>query len=245
MRTIFTGIFLLCCFSVFSQVPDYIYKGVDVAEVKEIRKSGGRIKAEAYSKEGKLLLEAYFRKNRETGRWKKYRPDGNLYYTYSFRKGKQHGWYRYYNETGRLGYKQRYMLGTRYGKYRSYHPNGRLNCKAYYRPVQFLRYDFIVTLPENFSLDPRPGVSSVKVGKETCYYESGKVRIRKYYDFNYIKEFDWVGADSETNNEGYFEIRDVEVKTGKWLYFNEKGKIIRTEDYDKNKLVRTESIKED
>lgn len=222
---------------------DSLTSYLDVGRVEE-KKRGGVTDRYTYSVNGDLLLEAHYKQNLETGTWKKYRPGGRLYYEARYKHGLLNGWQKNYDEEGRLISVVKYKKGTRNGKFETYYPNGKVSSKGMYRPVPFLRYDYLVPRPSDYDIDTMPPPAAVRVGKEELFYPNGKPRIIRYYDYKYIREFDWLNEGVKENDKPFFEIRDVEVKTGKWLYLDDKGKVTRMEDYSQNRLIKREDVKE-
>lgn len=242
--------FKLTCFTIFLIISiqaqplryQYLNAGIEVGRVEERQGKNGIISTYTYSVDSILLLEAHFKNDLETGIWKKYRPDGKLYYEATYKNGKLHGNFKSFHENGKVDLSIKYKRGDKNGKCLYFFESGILKSKSKYKLVPFFQFEFLVPKPSDYYLDSVFQKSSVRVGKEIVYYPDGKTRIIRYYDRKYIKEFDLLSTNVEGVKNPFFEIRDTETKTGKWLYFDDKGKVIRIEEYSNNKLIKKEDL---
>lgn len=228
-----TGLLLLCI-TAFTQVSEQTtWETGAVKDAYETRRKNTVI-YKHFSPTGILLSEGKYIKNRREGIWKQYYTSGKIRAVFNYKKGWEHGNQKIYAETGELISEFTYRYGMKLGKYTLYYNNGVIKEKGNYGLSSFRSY-----LPhpppvgkgEDTEL---PGQASMRVGKNIEYFESGKIKCIRFFESQYDINVSYDEPDE--NNQIHIKLQKQEVPTGRWLYFDETGKIIRQETYEKGKL---------
>lgn len=228
-----TGLLLICT-SAFMQVSEQTTW--ETGTVKDVYEQRGKntVIYKHFSPTSILLSEGQYFKNRREGIWKQYYPSGKLRAVLHYKKGWEHGNQKFYAETGELISEFTYRYGMKQGNYIIYYSNGIIKEKGKYGLSSFRSY-----LPHpppvgNGNEAELPGQASMRVGKNIEYFESGKIKCIRYFEDQYdiIVTFD----KPDENNQLRIQLQKQEVPMERWLYFDETGKVIRDEIYEKGNL---------
>jgi antitoxin component YwqK of YwqJK toxin-antitoxin module len=165
---------------------------------------------------------------------KQYYPSGKIRAVFNYKKGWEHGNQKIYAETGELISEFTYRHGMKQGNYTLYYNNGIIKEKGNYGISSFRSFVPHPPPAGNSNDTELPGQASMRVGKNTEYFESGKIKCIRFFEAQYdiIVTFD----KPDENNQIHIQLQKQEVPAERWLYFDQTGKIIRQETYEQGKL---------
>lgn len=225
---------------VFGQVPDNTFWPNGNKKDQYIITARQDLIIHSYDSAGNILATVQYRNGKEHGTWKTYYPGSKLKTSYKYYYGRLNGKSYSYYPNGILKDCTPYFMGNRKGKYREYYESGRIKKEVHYKLAYYLKDRILTPLPPDHEKPAIPSRMSVQVGKEKIYYENGRLQQIGYYDYYYIMEYDLLPVE---RSDGTVMVRVLgkvmPVKTGKWEYFYENGKVARFEIYDKDELKET------
>ncbi|MCX7744114.1 MAG: hypothetical protein N2167_06070 [Flavobacteriales bacterium] len=187
-----------------------------------------------FSPSGILLTEGRYYKNRREGIWKQYYPSGKIRAIFNYKKGWEHGNQKVYSETGELMSEYTYRHGIKLGSYTLYYRNGIIKEKGNFGLSSFRSYLPHPPPSGNGNDTELPGQASMRIGKNMEYFESGKIKCIRFFEDQYDILVTYDTPDEK--NTIRMKLQKQEVPAGRWLYFDETGKIILQEIYEQGKL---------
>lgn len=160
-----------------------------------------------YDQNGKTVMEGTNKNDKKEGKWTTYYNTGERYSDINYRDGIQQDSAVFYHPNGKFQKVELYRSGKKQGDFREYDSSGRL--------IRYCHYD-------NFS-----NLDSVEI----YYYPNGQMKQRGQMK-NDLRN----GTFSAWHENGKLAetgqcIHDT--PTGIWVYYDEKGKQIRKQDYGK------------
>ena len=204
---------------------------------KKIKKNGFHL--EYYSNKGQILAEGNIKNNVEDGLWIDY------------------------YESGSLKSKNNYTNGLKYGKTLEYYENGKIKSVGQFwkgKKIDTLILYFesgLIKQKEIYNVDT---INKVCIGIASRFYENGKIEkiipiinwkregiCKIFYENGHLKYVSEYKNDKLNGiAKGYYENGIINyygttidsLKDGKFNYFDEKGKLIITENYRKGKLIK-------
>jgi len=232
MKVLFTSVLCFCILLINAQESQNTTW--ENGKPKDVYSSVGKniIRYTYYNPDGIKMADGSYRQGRKHGPWHIYYPSGTLKGRFYFYKGAEDGKQIFYLETGEKEAEYTYKQGKKEGEYILYYPNAKPKEKGQYAIIPFRSY-LPAPPPQSDSLLLHlPGMASVKSGKITQYYESGKIKVIQYFDSQYDI---LVNHESKENNI-LFRLQNKEIPTGIWTYFDENGKISLQEIYKQGQL---------
>lgn len=229
----FTGLFWLSI-TAFSQIGDQTTWETGAVNDRYETKGKHTVLYQHFSPSGILLSEGRYFKNRREGVWKQYYPSGKIRAVFNYNKGWEHGNQKIYAETGELLSEYTYRRGIKLGSYTLYYNNGIIKEKGNYGLSSFRRYWPHPPPSSNGNDTELPGQASMRIGKNVEYFETGKIKSIRFFEDQYDIIVTYDGPDE--NNTLRIKLQKQEVPGGRWLYFDETGKIILQEIYEQGRL---------
>ncbi len=231
---LFSG-FLWLSISAFSQIGEQTtWENGTVKDRYEV-KGKNTVLYQHFSPSGILLSEGRYFKNRREGIWKQYYPSGKIRAVFNYKKGWENGNQKIYAETGELISEYSYRHGIKLGSYTLYYNNGIIKEKGNYGLSSFRSYiPHLPPLSGNGDDTELPGQASMRIGKNIEFFESGKIKCIRFFENQYDIIVSY--GEPDENNKIQFILKKQEVPEGRWLYFDETGKIILQEIYEHGKL---------
>ena len=102
------------------------------------------IEHKEYSKEGELLIEGYYNKDKKkTGVWHEYYPNLVLAIEFNYKNGQLHGSYKSYYETGSIWCTGNYVNGKKEGVFTIYNKEGKIFLIHVYKNDRILKEQFV------------------------------------------------------------------------------------------------------
>lgn len=206
----------------------------DNGTLKDVYTSIGKnlIRYTYFNQDGIKLAEGSYRQGRKHGVWFIYYPSGAVKGKFYYLKGAEEGKQIFYFETGKKQEEYNYQHGQRLGQYILYYENGVHKEKGQYLNVPFHTY-IPAAPPQDSTLMFLPGMASIKSGKITQYYESGKIKLIQYFDsqYNILVEYEDIGGKIN------LRLQNKEIPIGIWIYLDEAGKITKQETYREGQLT--------
>ena len=172
-----------------------------------------------FNKEGQVLFEDLYSEGLRDGFELRYFASGKLSSVSSFVEGKRQGAYQSYYKSGTIECVGFYHQGAKSGDWSFFSPKGFLEFKGSYNSD----YSFVET---NYAGD-------------TIVYRDNANKIIKKLEFR-------EGIDSLQKLMRVERIKglvfpvSLHRREGEWLYYDEKGNVIRKEYYRRGELLRTE-----
>ena len=115
-----------------------------IAFLRQIINKRELIEHKEYSKEGVLLIDGYYDKNkRKTGVWHEYYNNSVLAIEFHYENGLMHGSYRSYYETGSIWCTGTYVNGKKEGVYTIYNKEGKIFLIHVYNNDKILKEQFV------------------------------------------------------------------------------------------------------
>jgi antitoxin component YwqK of YwqJK toxin-antitoxin module len=171
---------------------------------------------------------------KKIGKWNMYDEKGNLIESKTYSNAGDKVAHRIFNKKGIvIEFKEDYKNGNSY-KRNEYYDNGALESVRIIDPTD----EYRTIMSKNYYEDGNTK-SYYENNIRTYYYKSGKIKAKK--EFNYGK-----GKDSQiSSTTEFYENGNIKVvkkytglndqgsgiKDGAWKYYNEKGELIKTENY--------------
>lgn len=165
--------------------------------------------------------------------------EGNVRIEGFYKDGLKDSCWRYY-ENGTKIREENYIMDTLNGKALTWYSSEQLHSEAMYRHGKMVGI-FKIWYP-NGQLNSLSNHDSIGIedGEYKIFYETGNVKqtgnVKKgaFHD-TWIEYY-------ENGQKENIKIYDNDIKTGKWIYFNEEGDTIRIEEYEKDSLIRIENF---
>lgn len=195
------------------------------------------------------------------GRWKKIDAEGHLLYEGQFRDNLPVGTFRYFYPTGEIKTVLVYTDTSMTAAVTSYFRNSRKMAAGWYKDEKkeglwqfYSEKDGSLASEENFRQGKKEGPSRVYYpdgtlaetslwkegllnGPSEQFYTDGRLKLRVTYlqGEKHNEFFSWF-PDGKVMISGRYYMGHPD---GEWLYYNEAGKRIRMEKYDKGQLLES------
>lgn len=145
-----------------------------------------------------------------------YYRNGNKEVEGYIKNNHKQGTWKYFDTDGKIEFEINYKDGKKFGRYVHYCSNGQINDIMFYNSNQEL-----TGISKNFYCDGKIRAIMKYINGEldstqTIYYKSGQIESINQYK--------------------------IGTKVGKWIFFNEMGDTIRTEEYNKGLLEKVKSF---
>ncbi len=175
-----------------------------------------------YYESGELKIEESWKNNQKNGIAKKYNRDGKVILEIEYKDGKETGIYREYYSNGQLKKKGEYKNGNGVGNFITYYENGQLS--SCYSCKEGCYSGSCEEYYENGQLKRRANYEAGDiVGKSQMFYEDGQLK----FDANYIIK------ESDTNTK-------ESILMGKKLEYYPSGKLKVEGDYNNESYIEKE-----
>lgn len=196
-----------------------------------------------YYSSGELLEESTYENDKREGDWKMYYDNGNVKIDGESKNDKHHGEFVFYFENGKKEFEGRYEEGLQQGQWIEYHKDGRIKIIVLYengkikekREMNGVFMDYYITDIPKSEYRYKDGK---KHGVFTEWYDKGEFKRIQTKSDGPGNEMQWreklVGQ--QVKLEG--EYRNGEPD-GEFNYYNEDGKLIKTEVYEGGELLET------
>ncbi len=163
---------------------------------------------------GAKQSEGNYKNALQDSTWRYYYPDGKINRITNYDKGVKNGRSTTYNKDGSLASDVNYKNGNFFGSVKFYYSNGQLNFEEYYDANSLEQGEFKLWYKSGKISQRGMMVNGKLVGKWMKYYENGQIEHTAYYD--------------PTGNKD-----DV------WLYYSQNGKLMGSEQYKADSLLKT------
>lgn len=153
-----------------------------------------------------------YKKDKKQGQWKRFYGNGKLQQIGNYKDNEKSGKWKEYSYE-HLTKVVNYVEGKLTGKWKEYHKNGKIRTKGNYK-------------------------NGTPIGEWRWYYENGKLNsIQNRNSEGYLEgEYKVYDGNGKIEIIGWFKTfkkeNKVEVKkSGEWKYYDEQGKLIKTENF--------------
>ncbi len=193
-----------------------------------------------YYENGKLYEEQIWQNGVKEGSWKQFFKNGNPKTEANYKAGELDGSMKLFFPDGKLELNGTYVNAMREGNWLNYLPGGDIKTIEHYQSGTLLSTEYINgVFTETYPNDVLKSSITYKEGKKngafTEYYNAGqwKRRLKPAVD------------DFPAEEEEYFEGQQIKQQGnylnnqlhGKLIHYKTDGKIEKTEEYEKGKLV--------
>jgi antitoxin component YwqK of YwqJK toxin-antitoxin module len=209
--------------------------------------SGGFVELDKdieYYENGQIKSEGGTVADRKHGRWIYYHENGGIKEVGNYENGELIGKWTYYFENGGIKEKVNYKNGLRTGKWTQYNPDGSISSikEIINLNNKYLTKKKMVEYYENGGKKAEVilvGLTGLASGIRTVWSLSGDVLSEQKFSFGYgmyVEYYDngqikMSGPCRKFTQNGF-------VKTGKWLMWDENGKIISIRYFDFNGNIK-------
>jgi antitoxin component YwqK of YwqJK toxin-antitoxin module len=196
-----------------------------------------------YYPSGELLEESTYENDQRQGSWAMYYDNGEPKIAGHSVDDKHHGEFVYYFENGQKQLEGRYQNGMQEGQWIEYHKDGRIRLVLLYKNGKIAKKQHMNgTFLDYYVTDIPKSEYRYKDGKKhgmfTEWYDQGEFKKVQTQAEGPGSEMQWkeklVGQQVRMEGEYYMGEPD-----GEFLYFNEDGRLMKTEIYEEGELVET------
>jgi len=235
MNYIFAGLLFLLSVASLQAQTEYVSQPSDsikmVYTLSGTESQDSIFEVKMYKKDT-LVEHFYLKDNRTIGKYKSYYDNGDrLIDGFYNKKGKAEGtWFRYH-KPGNIASKLSYKDGALSGRSVFYFTNGKVREFGDFKADT---YNFMIS---GMNV---PHLVESRVGAWEFYHEGGGLKAKGEYWFDEIplRSPQEMLEDLESMETGEFmKPWKVDLKHGKWQYWNDKGKLEKEEIYDKGELI--------
>jgi antitoxin component YwqK of YwqJK toxin-antitoxin module len=166
---------------------------------------------------GAKQSEGNYKNSLQDSTWRYYYPNGKINRITNYDKGVKNGRSITYNKDGSLASDVNYKNGNFFGAVKFYYSNGQLNYEEYYDANSLEQGEFKLWYKSGKLSQDGMMVNGKLVGKWMKYYENGQTEHTAYYD-------------------------TAGNKDSLWLYYSPSGKLMGSEKYKADSLLKTTII---
>ncbi len=185
-----------------------------------------------------LVEQLYLKNNQMVGLYYSFYDNGERLMEGLYdKKGKATGIWRRYHLGGNKASELNYVDGALNGKATFYYPNGKLKEFGHFKAE---RYNFMIS---GMNV---PHLVESRVGLWEYYHKDGGIKAKGEFWFDEIpmrSPQEMMDAMESMETGEFVKPWKVDLKHGKWQYWNKAGKLIKEEIYDKGELVEMIKIK--
>jgi antitoxin component YwqK of YwqJK toxin-antitoxin module len=241
MKALLSLVFLLLCLQISSAQTEYVSQVNDSIRM-EYKLSNASEQDTVYErkmyKNDTLVEHLYLKNNLMIGRYYSYYDNGErLMEGFYDQNGKASGKWRRYYKGGNKASELTYDDGALNGKAIFYYPSGKLREFGHFKAES---YNFMIS---GMNV---PHLVESRVGVWEYYHESGGLKAKGEFWFDEIpmrSPQEMMDAMESMETGEFVKPWKVDLKHGKWQYWNTDGKLIKEEIYEKGELVEMIKIK--
>jgi len=170
----------------------------------------------SYREDGTRAVECWYYDGHKHGPYRMFHEDGSVYHEFEIVDGKKHGPETMWWDNGNKRFEGENLDGYKVGTWKEWYESGQLKSQEHYEE----------------------GVLAGPHGDAKYWWESGKPKAAGRY-FGSLKDGKWIcwHENGQKESEGEYQSSGrtpgEDKKVGEWKYWDEEGKLIRTEDHGK------------
>ncbi len=190
--------------------------------------------AKVYYENGNLKEEGIWDENKWTGQYKFYYENGNPYYAWNYNNdGQRTGRQQYFHENGKIKIEGQWNEGKETGTIKEYDETGTLLAEKIFENGVFdaasskdysASADNTIIIQNNKQNEVREDTDNTKKNSDVGVFSGDG--YRKFYN-----------SAKQTEKEG--EFKNGYLISGKRFFYNQSGKLIKTEIYENGKVIQS------